>query len=218
MNISGATIRLEEGKHRIPIGGRWSLEDLYVFPRAFEQIYFLFYSLLPHEEDWIQERIQHAYAQFPWRGGYSAVNFYNTLKYTTPRKERPQVLSLQYASPGWIELGLIVGVAVAVERLAKSIATMIREANAIYHEIHEGLSKRRLLRIEVAKKELELEGAHAQFIEESVQRMIHLLGLSDADQMHAKTGSPLKTLKILFSMYRRVRILADYQIRGKTRF
>ncbi len=208
---------LEERTYKIAIDGRWDLEDLYVFPRAYEQVYFLVYSLLPHEDEEIQHRIQQAYSVFPWRGGYSAVNFYNQLKYTTPKQRRPQVLSIQYASPGWMELSLIVGVAFAVERIVKAITNSIRAANATYNEIHKGLSERKLLRVKVEQQELELAKQHDKYIEESAQRMAELLGLPNLRQMHAKTGSPLKTLKILLSMYRRVRTLAEYEKRGKTK-
>ena len=208
---------LTEANHKIPIDGKWDLEDLYRFPRAYEQVYFLLYSLLPHEDEWVQERIEYAFKQYPWRGGYSAVNFYNKLKCTLPKKERPQVISLQYASPGWIELSLIIGVAVAGERIVKAIATAIKEANSTYQEIHRGMQERKLLRIEVEKKELELEQKHQQFIESRAERMVKLLGLSGVEQMNQKTGSPLKTLKILLSLYRRIRTLAEYQNKGKTK-
>ena len=208
-------MNLHEESYKISIGGQWFLEDLYIFPRTYEQVYFLIYSLLPHDDEQIQDRIQYAYSQFPWRGGYSAVNFYNNLKYTTPRKQRPRIISMQYGSPGWIELSLIIGVAIAVERLVKSVASTIRETNSAYNEIYNGLQKRKLLRIEVVKKELELEIAHADYVEHCADKMARLLGLQDLDQMHSKTGSPLKTLKILLSLYRRVRTLVDYQNRGK---
>ena len=208
---------LEESNYRIGIDGRWDLEDLYIFPRNYEQVYFLVFSLLPHEDEDIQERIKYAYSGFPWRGGYSAVNFYNNLKYTTPRLHRPQVISIQYASPGWIELRLIQFVARTVEGIIKSIATSIIEANRVYNEIHKGLSERKLLRIDVKKKELELEMMHADYIEKSANTMARLVGLRDVSQMHEKTGSPLKTLKILLSLYRRIRTLAEYQNKGKTK-
>ena len=206
---------LREKHYKIPIEGRWFLEDLYVFPRAYEQVYFLVYSLLPHEDENIQERIQYAYSQFPWQGGYSAVNFYNNLKLTTPKKQRPQVISLQYASPGWIELSLIIGVALSIEKLVKTVAKSLREANSVYHEIYEGTQKRKLLRIKVKSKELELEKAHADYIMQSVGKMADLLNMTEVDQITAKTGSPLKSLKILLSLYRRVRTLAEYQKSGK---
>jgi len=208
---------LSESNYKISIDGRWDLEDLYVFPRSYGQVYFLVFSLLPHEDETIQEHIKFAYSRFPWRGGYSAVNFYNNLKYTTPKLHRPQVLSMQYASPGWIELRLINFVAHTVESIVKSIAESILHVNRVYNEIHKGLSERKLLRIDVKKKELELEMMHTDFIEKSATTMARLVGLEDLTQMHEKTGSPLKTLKILLSLYRRIRTLAEYQNKGKTK-
>ena len=208
---------MEEGTYRIPIGERWSLEDLYVFPRAYEQVYYLMCSLLPQEDYFAVERIVRAYSAFPWQGGYSAVNFYNQLKYVLPKRDRPFVVSLQFGSPGWIDLALLVGVALSVERLIKAIAGSIGYANAVYHDIHTGLQKRKLLRLEAKRKDLELEREQMQYVEQSVQRMTRLLGFKNLDEINERTGSPLITLKILLSFYRRLRTLAEYQNRGKTR-
>jgi hypothetical protein len=48
--------------------------------------------------------------------------------------------------------------------------------------------------------------------------MTRLLCLSEVGQMHEKTGSPLKTLKILLSLYRRIRTLVGYEMNGKAKF
>jgi hypothetical protein len=56
---------METNLHQIPIGGKWTLEDLYVFPRAYEQCYFMYLALLPDVSD---DRIIHAYEAFPWQG------------------------------------------------------------------------------------------------------------------------------------------------------
>ncbi len=92
------------GTYTIHIKGEWSLEDLFVFARTFEQVYFLIYSLMPEHNEAALERIHHAYHAFPWQGGYSAVNFYDELRYATPERERPQIASIQYGSPGWFEI------------------------------------------------------------------------------------------------------------------
>jgi hypothetical protein len=210
-------INLSEESYKIPMDGRWNLEDLYIFPHTYEQVYFLIYSLLPHDDEEIQEKIKYAYSAFPWQGGYSAVNFYNKLKFTTPKQNRPQVLTIQYASPGWIELSLIIGVAVSVQRIVIAVSASIREANSVYSEIHKGMSERKLLRIKIEKEELALEEQNAEYIQKTVERMVKLLGLKDIEQMHKKSGSPLKTLKILLSLYRRVRTLAEFQKNGKTK-
>lgn len=209
---------LQEGSYKIPIDGKWYLEDLYVFPRTYEQVYFLIFSLLPHEDEFIQERIKYAYSQYPWKGGYSAVNFYDKLKYTTPAKQRPQVLSMQYASPGWIELSAIVGVAVVVEKLVVSLSNSLRAANATYHEIYKGMQERKLLRIDEKIKEKELEAKHTDYIEKQAELMANILQLEDIAQIHEKSGSKLKSLKILLSLYRRVRTLVEFQQKRKTNF
>ncbi len=92
----------EEDTFRIGMDGDWSLEDLYILPRSFEQVYFLMYSLSSDLDADETERIAHAYRVFPWRGGYSAVDFYNQLKWTAPGDYRPKIVSIQYASPGAI--------------------------------------------------------------------------------------------------------------------
>jgi hypothetical protein len=211
-------MELQENNYRIPIDGRWDLEDLYKFPRAYEQVYYLIYSLLPHEDDYTNQRIQYAFMQYPWKGGYSAVNFYNNLKFTVPRNKRPQIRSIQYASPGWIDLILIEFIAKRLENIVKSFANSIKHVNSAYSEIHRGMQDRKLLRIETQLKELELEKAHAEYIAQSVQSMATILGFHNVAQMNAKTGSPLKTLKILLSLFRRVRILAEFENKGKTKF
>lgn len=216
-------VNLEEGTYRIAMDGAWNLEDLYQFPRTYEQAYFMLYSLLPHDSDVLSDKIADAYSQFPWQGGYSAVNFYNKLKYTTPRNKRPQIVSIKYSSPGWIDVALILSVASSLGILVKSLASAIKDMNIVYNDIQSGLSKRKLLRIDVRSKQIDLEKKeleHESYIENSLIRMSDLLDLDmkDIDQLNERTGSPLKTLKILLSLYRRLRKLASFQNSNKIKF
>jgi hypothetical protein len=59
---------MESGRYEIPIAGEWSREDLYVFPRAYEQCYFMYLALLPDAWEFEEERITRAYEAFPWQG------------------------------------------------------------------------------------------------------------------------------------------------------
>ena len=206
---------LTYGEYKIAIGGEWYLEDLHVFTKTYEQVYFLIYSLLPHDDMHIRKKIQYAYSQFPWHGGYSAVNFYNKLKYTTPPKERPQIISMRYASPGFIELGLIVKVAISVGIIVKTLYYVIGEGNKIYNEIYKGMQERKLLRIKREEEELRLLREHEDFINKSANKMADILQLKELRLIHNNTGSPLKTLKILLSLYRRARLLAEFKEKKK---
>ncbi len=204
--------------YTIHIEGEWSLEDLYVFPRAFEQVYFLVYSLMPERDEDSLERIHHAYRAFPWRGGYSAVNFYNQLKFVTPKKDRPQIASIHYASPGWLEVALILSVAFSVERLVKSIANTIGHANDVYDRVVRGMSERKLLRLEVERKKLQFKKEELEYITSCLEQMAKLLGFSNLEEINARTGHPYLSLKILLSLYRRVKTLTDYIGKGKADF
>jgi hypothetical protein len=199
----------------IQMDGRWTLEDLYVFPRSYEQVYFLTYSLFHDLSDNQIERIQHAYESFPWRGGYSAVNFYNQLKYSVPRQERPKILSIRYESPGWIELAVIAGIAISVASIVKAVAASIQDINATYNQIIRGLRERKLMQIEIEEAELRLRTSEVKFIEECADAMAHALGFTNIKQLNKRTGHPYRTLKILLSLYRRIRTLAEYQNKGK---
>ncbi len=206
------------GYFGIPIDGRWSLDDLYRFPRAFEQVYFALDAILPSADNEVEERVERAFRAFPWQGGYSAVNFYNQLKVATPIKERPRVASIQYSSPGWIELTLYMSNALALCFVVNRVAGSIERCNRIYNSIITDLMKRKLLRIELEKAKNELSRDDMQLVEDSARHMSTILGLPSPQAVHERTANPLISLKILLSIFRRVRILADYQLKGKADF
>jgi len=201
--------------YRIEIGEQWSLEDLYVFARTYEQVYFLAYSLLPDLPHDVSERVTLAYAAFPWRGGYSAVDFYDRLKYAIPRQEWPNLGAISYGSPGFLELLLVRAVASVVSGLVKDIAGSLREMNATYNEIVSDLRKRKLLRLDVRNKEIELSRAELHLVEEQAEVAARFLGFEGHEELTGRTGNPYITLKILLSFYRRLRTLAEFSKEGK---
>ena len=209
---------LSFGSRAILIDGVWSLEDLYKFPRAYEQVYFTLEALVPSDDEEVNERITRAFNAYPWRGGYSAVSFYNQLKWTTPPRARPRVTSIQYASPGWIELWLKLPIALQLASIVTSVAASIGACNKVYNQIHTDLQKRNLLRIEVERKRLELSRDELKLISESATTMAKLLGLRSVKDIHRRTDDELISLKIILSFYRRIRLLSEYQNNGKADF
>jgi hypothetical protein len=77
------------------------------------------------------------------------------------------------------------------------------------------LQKRKLLRLEVKQKGLELSRSQLHFIEEHAESMAKLLMFKGHSEITDRTGHPFITLKILLSYYRRLRKLAEYQSKGK---
>lgn len=204
-----------QGAYPIHMDGRWTLEDLYKFPRTYEQAYFALDALIPSESQVDRERVDRAFKAFPWQGGYSAVNFYNQLKYATPIRARPEVMSIHYASPGAINLSLILEQAQLLAAIVGVVAGSIAACNTLYNKIMNDLQRRKLLRIEVEREKIALGHEELKLIREYNNDMAAILQIGTPDALDARTGRPLVSLKILLSVYRRVRTLADYRNKGK---
>ncbi|WP_457798915.1 hypothetical protein [Methylocystis sp. S23] len=205
----------EYGRYRINLNDDWSLEDLYRFPRAYEQVYFFFVSLDRTLEAADRDRLVNAYRTYPWQGGYSAVSFFNQLKFSVKPKRRPQIIAMQKASPGWMDLGLWIATATSVAAAVKTIAGAIDAANSTYSNIYKGMQDRKLLKLKVSSEKIDLDKKQLDFVEQSSNQMAKLLGFKSPREIDALTGSPYLTLKILLSVYRRVRTLAEFENKGK---
>jgi hypothetical protein len=202
-------------RYRIDLDGEWTLEDLYKFPRAYEQVYFFFASVDEDISVSDRERIARAFASFPWQGGYSAVTFFNHLKYAVDRRRRPRIAAIHKASPGFMELLLLVSIALAIAKVVKSLCSAADAAHNTYNAIYRGMQERKLLKLKVDRATLQFDKEHIDFIESSSRQMAKLLGIPSPSRINALAGSPYLTLKILLSVYRRARTLVEYEQRGK---
>lgn len=208
----------EIGRYRIELNRDWALDDLYIFPRAYEQVYFFYASISSDLSLTDSERMDRAYKAFPWQGGYSAVSFFNELKYATRRQVRPKIIAIQKHSPGYFDLALWIATATTVAGVITKIASTIDSANTTYNNIYKGMQERKLLKLKADETELKFRKAEMDYILKSSQQMSTLLGFRSLAQMHETTGNPYLTLKILLSVYRRVRTLAEYVNKGKAGF
>lgn len=203
--------------YRLDIDGEWTLRDFHEFPYAYTQAYSFLYSLNIREvQD--EERVWEVFNSYPWRGGYSAVNFYNQLYRIVPLDERPAIVSISYSSPGWIELSLALAVALSLRRIIHQLVESGRDIHRLYTEIHDEMHKRKLLRIEAKTAELNLEREHLRFIEEATDVFTHALGLENVEQLHKYSPNRLRTLKILLSFFRRIRKLEEYEEQKRLKF
>jgi hypothetical protein len=205
-------------RYRIEIDGKWSLEDLYRFPRAYEQVYFALEAIIPSDDKEQDERIERAFIAFPWRGGYSAVNFYDQLKWATPVPHRPAIVSVKYASLGWIELFLNQPLAVQMAGIISTVAASLGVCNKVYNQIHSDLQKRKLLRMAVESRRIALSKEQIAFVKECADNLADVVGVASAKALDERTKDPLISLKILLSVYRRIRTLAEFKNRGKADF
>lgn len=213
------SVRMQKGEYPIAMDGHWELNDLYDFSRNYEQVYFLCDSLAPYQDRTWDEHvsIDRTYKKYPWKGGYSAVNFYNGLN---PHGKGLKISSIHYASPGWIKLEVTSNYVKDIALSVKKIAGGIDAANKEYKKIYDFLGAKNLRDFKDRKSMLKLTDEHSVAINECGDRIASIIGIKliTMERLNAKTGSALISLKILLSLFRRIRNLVKYQTEGKINF
>lgn len=209
---------LQPTKTKLRLDGRWSLEELSEATKVYIQLYGFAYSFLPNLPSARREEIDYIYGKFPWRGGYSTVNFFNQLFHKIPPKLRPEIERIQYASPGFIELSELLLVAATVAGIVKAVCSTINTAHDTYRKIQKGSVEHKLSKINLAKEQLELTQRQIAFSEKSAKQLVQIFGLTDTQEQlidQRVQGNPVMKLKILLSVFRRVKPLAEKQSEGK---
>ena len=209
---------LEAKTTQLGLDGRWSLEELSEMTKDYIQLYGGAYSLLPNLPTARREEIDYIYGKFPWRGGYSTVNFFNQLFHKVPPKFRPEVQRIQYASPGFIELTEILVVAGTVAAIVAAVCKSLTSVHDLYRSIQKASVEHQLAKINLAKEDVELKQRQIAFCETSAKQLAKAFGLTETqEQLIDKKvqGNPVMKLKILLSVFRRVEPLAKKQSEGK---
>lgn len=202
----------------LQLDGRWGLEELSETAKDYIQLYGFAYSLAPDLPSARRDEVEYIYGKFPWRGGYSTVNFFNQLFHKIPPRLRPEVQRIQYASPGFIELTELLAVAVTVAAIVKAVCSSIESAHNTYREIQKASVDHKLSKVDLADKELELTKKQIAFCESSSKSLVNVFGLTEAQEKlidQRVQSNPVIKLKMLLSVYRRVQPLAKKQAEGK---
>lgn len=201
--------------YRVLLDGKWELVDLYEFPHTFAQCYAFTYCLdseLPSRD---RERIEKAFVGYPWRGGYSYINIYTVLQNQVPVSDRPQIKSISYASPGWLDLFLNVDVAIQVAKSVGILAGAAVTAAKAYATVMKMLSNVNTEREKTRLREMKLTQAQHRTFMSMCEDMAKFLGFKNVKELHQKTGSPEISLKLLAAHHRRTNVLVKFVKEGK---
>lgn len=207
--------RDDQESYRLLLEGNWRLEDLYELPHAFDQCYAFIYCLDSELDIRDRERIDGAFAAYPWKGGYSYVNIYTVLRNQIPWQHRPRVKAIQKASPGWLDLFLNAEVAIQVAKSVAALAGAGVAAVKAYALIKKTLSQIKVDREKAKLQELQLTAAQHKTLMGMCETMAEFLGFKNLKDLHARTGSPEVSLKLLSAHYRRISVLLEYVESGK---
>ena len=207
----------DSGIYRVLMDERWALEDLYEFPHAYSQAHSFVYHFDSSQEldPKIVDRVNRTFHEYPWQGGYSYVNLYAVLLNQIPKQHRPTVQSIQYASPGWIDLLINPDVALQV---AKSVGILLGTG------VTAGEAFKRIdrARLDIAKRRRQqnrdyaaLAASEAKELNSLSEELAKHVGFQSLQELQGKTEDPEVTLKVLMAHYRRLRTLGDFVESGK---
>ena len=164
-------------------------------------------------------RLRHASTAYPWRGGWSAVNFFRNIVHAVPHAHSPRVARLEYSSPGSIELVLSVPIAEEIRKLVTTVAEAPDDVtDYLYKELHREARTRRLLGRHV--KGSALRPDDSTFAKAASTELLSLMGLDkyQLQIVRLTDGNELAMMKIVFTLYRRIRVLARLQNTRKVLF
>lgn len=203
--------------HKIGMDGEWSLSNLSEFSRIYSQVYHLLFSLEVSQSEKAEEKISKIYQSYPWRGGFSRVNFYKSIESAIPRDYRPKINSIVYSSPGEMNLRLVSPVAQNIEVIIYTMLHKDAFIHKLYRDIYRQMQIMRLNTLGVRKGGKkgedhltnELTPKEWHFIDYALFYFSDEMQFEDVDILCELTGNRLASLKILLSLYRRMKILVS---------
>ena len=205
-------------KYKILLDGKWSLEDLSVFSRVYFQNYSFLYCLDTSAIGNASNQISSVLNTYELRHGPSYVNIYDIFRSHISKEERPQINSIQYASPGWIELALDPEVATQFAKvLAIYLSATVATATAYkkLYKIYSDLTKSRK-KLQLSK--LTLKAEEIKIVENLNIELAKGLGFNSLPELDKHTKDIEESSKLLMAHYRRVKKIGTFVTLGKASF
>jgi hypothetical protein len=180
-----------------------------------QDCYAFVFALTDRSASTTKDKITDLFQKYPWRGGFSSVNFFDELYLLIPQTQRASIQKIAYASPGTIDFQMNVVAARTISALCDAINERDSKVEDAYEEAHEWLKERHWLGRSAT--DLRLSSADRRDLMESVATLADAFGLSGHKErvLELSNSDPLAAVKILLAYYRRLHGLADYVATGK---
>lgn len=209
---------MQKGQSYILLDERWKLEDFSILTKEYMQLYSFFYSLRLVENNAFA---QLEFERMPWLGGGSVVGFFSIMGKLIHPDNKPEVKRIQYASPGFIELTLIVEVAKDIGIIVTALSGAVASVAGTYNLIHSQYQKRKLTQLKIKDLEAQQLINEIKFVKDSVKELQekYKLSTNQVQSLHKiSRGDELVQLKMLLALYRRAKPIAALQVNNKANF
>lgn len=197
----------ELGVEKFLIDGAWDFSDFSAFYGKISDLYALFLSIgrfgSDQTERVVRGNIREAYQRYPLKGGASYRFFYRDLFNTQSIMDRLIVDSIQYASPGHVDVharhDIFGEIRISLDNYRKNATAASKE----YHSLRKFLSKSRLLT--ASAEGFDSKSPYASQINLQTARLCDALSFPYLNQVVDLTGgNDLAAAKIMLSFTRRI--------------
>ena len=195
--------------YRLELDGEWDLWEFSGFGKHYVQCYSLFHLLIAstNGNEVSYKQLDWALHAFPWKGGWSTVDFFDSIVRFVPSVHKPRVRRIEYSSPGFIEIS--VGIIFA--------SYAIRSACAAYDKLHDSYRKtqraakeNKLLGIDIRKAELDLR--QEQIVTELAEDLRKELAMKQFEHLfRSMKVDDLAQLRVMLALARRMQPLSKLQ-------
>lgn len=194
--------RKDERSYAVLIEKALTIDQLREFPTKYAQAYSFLYVLGVMKPDRFQE--------YPWRGGFSSMHFYQWLVGSIPGEQRPQVATFQYTSPGFVRFNLHRPTATAVANCVDRLVIPQSPAEQAFESLRNYISEKKLndLREEAPNPDDERWREHDLELARRTTELMNSLDTGVLDTLMAAAQSKFGAARIAYTFGIRVRELA----------
>lgn len=188
--------------------GSWSIENLRLFPEKFSNVYTLLYVTNVYPESH-QEG-------YPWRGGFSVMHFRNWALSVIPKRARPRVAALSYASPGFIRFKLDLDTANSAAQCVRIYNTSKETIQTYYRALSQFIHDNSLNSIEDTYDEL--WSRYNRDLTDLARLLMQRFGPVKLASFQSTFQRPFEAAKVAMSFYRSVKELSEFEEQGLVTF
>lgn len=205
-------------EEKLIIDGEWEMPQFGEFYQKYSDMYAFLASLSnwsdPQKPKQLKDKIANTFRSKPFEGGSSYVHFYKDLVNGLIREQRPSLESIQYNSPGVVNIH---GEGFVFSDISSMVTTYIANRKEIidaYGKLHKYLSINKYLKM--PGSQFPKNAPASAFINTSARKLADELSAIDFDAIHELTSkNALVTAKVILSLCRRVEDAAEYFAQGR---
>lgn len=187
------------------------MDDLAIIPKTFQQLYSFHYGLSHLDREAIKNKLTQSLTR--WTGGFTAVHLFSGLKNLIPSIHKARVKELKYASPGFIKMNLIEGIAKEISVVFENYLKNQDETEKLYKAIYKYFKDQGISGFDNDSQEQEVKISYLQeqAINSYLNKYLVLLGISNyQSSFNSLEVDALGQIRSVLAYYRRLKILGKY--------